>query len=332
MAAQVPGTVICGLPCSPLSLGDRSGGECPAVLPRGRPGRRGGTQPHPHIDRSEQRTWRGQTGHPSLRYTWSPTVWPPRALAARIDGRCWLAFHGNAQEDLHGQTEQHRGRTQRLLEKRGASPCRAAPLRLVCQQGRHGDGGCRRPPSACLPLAPPPPQRPPGSALPLRSQVSQASTTASAQRATAEVQQQFTELTLSPAQREGKEPVFEGRITGGCVVDGRSLGLNASIGKCVCGVGGVGGWGGGGDLHAVVHANRTMAASKRCGMHTRPPARLPRRRCRCRCRGRWRQRGPRHHHHRRQRQQQAGHPLPHGAGGRQRLLWRGLPGQVPRDQ
>lgn len=37
---------------------------------------------------------------------------------------------------------------------------------------------------------------------------------ASTSRATAEVQQQFKELTLSPAQREGKEPVFEGRVTG----------------------------------------------------------------------------------------------------------------------
>lgn len=44
----------------------------------------------------------------------------------------------------------------------------------------------------------------------------QAPTTASHVRATAEVQQQFKELTLSPAQREGKEPVFEGRVTGDC--------------------------------------------------------------------------------------------------------------------
>ncbi len=42
----------------------------------------------------------------------------------------------------------------------------------------------------------------------------QASNAASHQRATAEVQQQFKELTLTPAQREGKEPVFEGRVTG----------------------------------------------------------------------------------------------------------------------
>lgn len=42
----------------------------------------------------------------------------------------------------------------------------------------------------------------------------QAPATASHVRATAEVQQQFKELTLSPAQREGKEPVFEGRVTG----------------------------------------------------------------------------------------------------------------------
>lgn len=47
------------------------------------------------------------------------------------------------------------------------------------------------------------------------SSSSRAPTTASHVRATAEVQQQFKELTLSPAQREGKEPVFEGRVTEG---------------------------------------------------------------------------------------------------------------------
>ena len=46
--------------------------------------------------------------------------------------------------------------------------------------------------------------------------VPQASTASTSQRTAAEVQQQFKELTLSPAQREGKEPVFEGRVTGGC--------------------------------------------------------------------------------------------------------------------
>lgn len=42
----------------------------------------------------------------------------------------------------------------------------------------------------------------------------QAQASAASVRATADVQQQFKELTLSPAQREGKEPVFEGRVTG----------------------------------------------------------------------------------------------------------------------
>ncbi|PRW61072.1 shaggy-related kinase epsilon [Chlorella sorokiniana] len=43
----------------------------------------------------------------------------------------------------------------------------------------------------------------------------EAATASTSQRAAAEVQQQFKELTLSPAQREGKEPVFEGRVTEG---------------------------------------------------------------------------------------------------------------------
>lgn len=43
----------------------------------------------------------------------------------------------------------------------------------------------------------------------------EAATASTSQHAAAEVQQQFKELTLSPAQREGKEPVFEGRVTEG---------------------------------------------------------------------------------------------------------------------
>ncbi|PSC74124.1 shaggy-related kinase epsilon [Micractinium conductrix] len=43
----------------------------------------------------------------------------------------------------------------------------------------------------------------------------EAQASAASVRATADVQQQFKELTLSPAQREGKEPVFEGRVTDG---------------------------------------------------------------------------------------------------------------------
>ena len=49
------------------------------------------------------------------------------------------------------------------------------------------------------------------------------------------------------------------------------------------------------------------------------------------CRGRPQQCGPRDHHRGGQRPQQAGHPLPDGARGGQRLLWRGVPGQVHRD-
>jgi hypothetical protein len=74
------------------------------------------------------------------------------------------------------------------LRSSGAGKARGAPAR----------------PSAAFKRAGPPPA--------LCSQVSSASNL----RATAEVQQQLKELNLTPAQREGKEPVFEGRVTGVC--------------------------------------------------------------------------------------------------------------------
>ena len=82
----------------------------------------------------------------------------------------------------------------------------------------------RRPPQPRDSLQTPPAPAAATPRTPCRSPVPQAATASTSQRAAAEVQQQFKELTLSPAQREGKEPVFEGRVTGGCCSHGAVAG------------------------------------------------------------------------------------------------------------
>lgn len=87
----------------------------------------------------------------------------------------------------------------------GLSGATARLARPGCTRGTGEQRRLPPPPPASLTPAAPPDHPPPA----------WVQTSSSSQRATAEVQQQFKELTLSPAQREGKEPVFEGRVTGG---------------------------------------------------------------------------------------------------------------------
>lgn len=148
-----------------------------------------------------------QTCPPFVARLLSPAPAPP-VTCARSRG------HGRAEEDVHRQAQQQRGDGGPAGAQRGAGRPGASREQLDCPY--------RKPQPATGALQPagshaPPPTAADRALPPLPQAAGSASTS---QRAAAEVQQQFKELTLSPAQREGKEPVFEGRVTGGCCAPG----------------------------------------------------------------------------------------------------------------
>ena len=154
----------------------------------------------------------------------------------------WLTPRGRLMDALRrvtGKRSSSEG-AQREVRPAAERPLSARPWRRVRDRGtsRRATRIGSTASGQAAARAPPPPAHPPaihsvshGVGTPARPQ-------ASTSRAAAEVQQQFKELTLSPAQREGKEPVFEGRVTGACRLDAAAPGQPIlAAARCAAGLG-----------------------------------------------------------------------------------------------